>query len=223
MKFLALCILSFLIGCASPDLEFKNKEPLYTKINIEIAVVGCDPDTDALSFFKERLLHYHICKSVEIQQHLDSNNLPIGYQQFVGVWNHATLELFEHTHRQSPVSKNLKEINIFVAYLPGVYSEGKFVNLAGIQYTHNSFAIFKQHASNVESSVLLHEFGHILGIADDSHSPGRKPSNPDRPDHCCNSDCVMFWVLSEKDQDFDEDCKKEILKLFEPKLDKLNK
>jgi hypothetical protein len=54
-------------------------------------------------------------------------------------------------------------------------------------------------------------------IADDSHSPDRKPINEKRPNHCNNRECIMFWQITGDIKDFDLNCRREIAKLLEDK------
>jgi len=49
---------------------------------------------------------------------------------------------------------------------------------------------------NVETTVLLHEFGHLLGLARRPGLEGYQKLAPEHGKHCSNSSCVMYWRLS---------------------------
>jgi len=99
---------------------------------------------------------------------------------------------------------------MFIAYVSGPYVEGKLSNVAGLQYSE-SIAMFKDSKIwKTEGSVLLHEFGHLLEIADAEHRKDEVPANADRPNHCNNKRCVMYWQIQGPDMDFGERCKDEL-------------
>jgi len=122
-------------------------------------------------------------------------------------WTTSLIKEFEKKHRliidQDPENRHLK---LFIAYLPDFYLQGTRNNIAGLQYEDSSFAVFigkikRKH----EGSVLLHEFGHIIGLVARDSREGA-PVNPDRPSHCNDTKCVMFWRIPGEDAAFDDAC-----------------
>jgi hypothetical protein len=213
-QFQIILLLIFLLsGCSSyePDPLFTNKKPLYNKITMEIvSVEGFSPDPSGLKSFEEGLLHYHFCKNLILIQRTTRLK-----PEYLAPWTRNDLLTFEVINRTILKSENKQELNLFVSFVPGPYIQGKVTGLAGLQYGDSSFVLFKNFTSDCESIVLLHEFGHLMLIADDSHSPNRKPVNADRPNHCNNPQCIMFWRASDNIKDFDLDCRREIAKLLE--------
>ena len=216
--FKRLYIILFILllsGCSSYELDplFENKLPLYNNITLEIvSVEGFSPDPDGLKSFEASLLRYHFCRKLIIVQ----RTVLIKPENIVP-WNLTGLQMFEAANKTIKNAENKQDLNIFASFLPGPYIQGKINGLAGLQYSEGSFAIFKNFASDHEEIVLLHEFGHLMLIADDSHSPDRKPINEERPNHCNNHECIMFWQVTSDIKDFDLNCRREIAKLLENK------
>lgn len=204
-----MLLLLICCGCISPNsIDFSKKTPIYNKINIELVYTNSStPDPVSLKIFELRLKKYHICKNLVINQRLI--DLP-DYSS----WDDCNLKLLKKEIRTSQESADTLELNLFIIYLPGDYIQGKRKSLAGLQFGRNAIAVFKDKCKHCENAVLLHELGHILHIADQSNNPDRKPVNPDRADHCNNSECIMFWEISDDYSDFDENCQEELLKLF---------
>jgi hypothetical protein len=45
-----------------------------------------------------------------------------------------------------------------------------------------------------EQAILVHEFGHAVGVVE-SGIPAQSPHHdPEHPGHCTNDRCVMFWA-----------------------------
>lgn len=201
-----------MVGCAAtPDLLFQNKKFLYDKIVLDIvSAKGSEPDSDSLAYFEEKLNHYHLCKKLIINQRTVNFDKDISLDK-------SSLSTFESSNRTLKNSEDNGRLNLFVSFLPGPFykDKDKSQELAGIQYGPTSISIFKDSLYGCESAVLLHEFGHILLIADDMHSPDRKPTNPSRPNHCNNPKCIMYWRVSDDMIDFDFDCRKELAALFD--------
>jgi len=188
---------------------------LYRRITIEVdAQRNARPSKEAFLFLKRRLESHGICRADDIRIIVQSLNEPP-----TPVWNRASVEHHE-TRNRTLKDRNLQDghLVIYVAYLSSIYMQGEHVGIAGLQYGDTSIAMFPDHFNRVnEGSVLLHEMGHLLGIACERPDP----VNPDRPNHCNNADCVMFWTIRHQDGDFDEACLKEIARLVARKRSRL--
>jgi hypothetical protein len=87
---------------------------------------------------------------------------------------------------------------LFYLYLDGSYSTADVIGLA---YHGSSIAIFEgtiaadagASAAAVTTTVMVHEFGHELGLVGIvGHAPNEDPSHPY---HSANSSDVMYWAV----------------------------
>jgi hypothetical protein len=53
----------------------------------------------------------------------------------------------------------------------------------------------KPSATTLETTVSLHEFGHILGLT--NNGTPMQSAHQDEPNgkHCNNKDCLMYWAV----------------------------
>lgn len=204
-----LLILSLILGCAAPETAYFNKSYLYEKITLDIVCVsGNAPNANSLEFFENKLRQYHLTKQLIV----NLRSVPV--KSTNNVWNMASLQMFEAEHKSIQKSDNPSELVVFVSFLPGSYIQGKTKDLSGIQYFGNSFAVFKQRVYESEGIIMVHEFSHILSIGSNKNSPDREPINPERPNHCNNQHCIMYWTVNSEVTDFDGNCRREIANLL---------
>lgn len=115
--------------------------------------------------------------------------------------------------------------------LDGEYSENNQV--LGVAYRNTSMAIFgstiaensggisQPSRSKLESAIMNHEFGHLLGLVDLGTEMVDNHEDPDHGKHCDNSDCLMYYAvetteiasfLMESDvPDLDQNCKNDLI------------
>ena len=79
--------------------------------------------------------------------------------------------------------------------------------MGGLQYGPSSLAIFK--GTLREGGVLLHEFGHLIGLV--KTGPGQDPKHRH---HCPAEACVMYYTVGSAYADFDQACRDRIAKLI---------
>lgn len=100
-----------------------------------------------------------------------------------------------------------KEIAVFGIFLDGEYSENtENGSVLGVAYRNTSFVIFEETIKSfsgqplspsltvLESTVLNHEFGHLMGMVN-----AGTPLQSDHQDtvhgrHCTTDNCLMFWT-----------------------------
>lgn len=154
---------------------------VYDYMVFEIArVEGAAPDPVALDRFAELLEFYGICPADRISFGIHDPAGPA-----FDIWTVNTIKNYEAKHRTIQESSDGRVAAVFVSYLEGpTLMEEGFRNLGGIQYTDSSFAIFKGVAGGKEAAVLLHEFGHMIGV--------RRTSEGDPYHHCPSENCVMY-------------------------------
>ena len=183
-----------------PDLWY------YDSIVFEIAPVGSSaPSPAALEQFRQSLDKNRFCPKEHVYfiEHDPEPLLP------PMLWHGPLLTAFEDTHRvlydDDPEDRHL---NVFVPYISGAWLAQDGIRLlGGLQYAPTAFAIFKPGASNREAAVLLHEFGHIIGLVKDLNRDNHDDSHPY---HCANKRCVMFYTAPLVDADFDYYCRRDI-------------
>lgn len=77
--------------------------------------------------------------------------------------------------------------------------------ILGTAYRNTSFVIYEKTIQNLssgtfapnknllETTVITHEFGHILGLTDLGADMQVNHEDPEHEKHCNNNDCLMYW------------------------------
>ena len=212
-KFFKIILTLFLVGCATTPLGKMGAATgaLYDSIYIEIQpTFNGGPEEEILTSLKRQLHNYHICHMSKIRIVV---NKPVKTPRLE--WTYNDIEKFEIKHR------NAKDWNIydrrlvlFISYIPGHSIEPNKTDIIGVKYDPTSIAYFTRAGGKKELSVLLHEIGHVIGLA-----VGRDdPVNPDRPNHCNNKRCIMYWIVprikNDKMPELDDECLKDLYELI---------
>jgi predicted Zn-dependent protease len=98
-------------------------------------------------------------------------------------------------------------IAVWVLFINGKSSrDTSSSSILGYAYWNTSFAIFEEtihglsnsafepERSLLESSVIHHEFGHILGLTNLGSDLQSDHEDVDHPKHCNEEDCLMYWA-----------------------------
>lgn len=138
-----------------------------------------------------------------------------------GSYSRGDLEALESEHRQS--RSGPETASIFVLSLDGEFAGGS--GSLGVAWKASAFAVFGDQIetasgplvspSRIESAVLVHELGHLLGLVNIGFTSPREREDPENPSHSESRDSVMYWAV-ESDvvttvlegpppQDFDDD------------------
>jgi hypothetical protein len=213
IKLWLVSLIFLILGCATPlqpvSGEGEGRVTLYDNIILDIvSPPGKGPSGTSLAFFINKLKQYDICDQVQVNCRTDVTGL-------LPVWDANLIRHFESVNRKlKDVDPKDRKLTLFICYLPGTYLGVNMRNIAGIKYAPTSFAIFCDRIKeSFEGVVLLHEFGHIIGIA---RTANRKepPINPDRPNHCNDKKCTMFWQARVDRTHLDAKCLKDLKKLL---------
>jgi len=187
--------------------EFPADAWYFDSVTFEIApVLSTDlPAAGALDYLRDRLHTNHLC-------HRDSVRFIIREPIMlfhVGPWSNPLIQHYEVQQRTiHDKALDDRHFFVFVAYIRGNWVDMDGIKfLGGIQYGPSSFAIFKDGAGSREPAVLLHEFGHLLGMVKDKT---RENYDSSHQYHCVNAHCVMFWSTPHAKADFDFFCKRYI-------------
>lgn len=199
-----------MIGCVpltpAPEHELPAQLFLYDNITMEIQPThSAGIDISQLVLLKKSLHDYKICRrenvSAIIRQPVDalSNN-----------WPRNLLITFKNRHQTLLDRRpNDRHLIVFISVLPGHYALQGHRSTIGLAMNGHYIVLF----SNFDRAVLLHEFGHIIGMVDRSKRED-PPVNPKRPRHCNNSRCVMFWQVNRKAM-FDALCQRDLDAMIE--------
>ncbi|HLE48105.1 MAG TPA: hypothetical protein VI818_07400 [Candidatus Thermoplasmatota archaeon] len=174
---------------------------VYTRLHVEIDhQQGKAPHASAQDMLRNRIL--------------ERCNKPDGVQIQVtpfpesdDTWTLSEIKALEKLKRDNGASGNTAVL--YILYLGGKYeTEG----VIGVQYGPTSFALFKDTIANaanptnpvlplaftatdVERSVIVHEFGHVLGLVNHGTPMVRDHEDKERPGHSKNKDSVMYYAV----------------------------
>lgn len=231
-----LSIAVVLPGCINRPAAWGNpgearKEFLgskYDKIVVEVDYdSNTNPDNESLSLLRQRLVD--VCrKDVEIRL---SDKFTVSKREYTIQDVHSIQNKYRNYHNQY-IDFGKSVFYAFVLYLDGKYSDG---NVIGLAYSADSFCIFQENIKNnvnpfgvpptarqVEKSVLVHEFGHLLGLVSRGEDTAYKYKEDTQHEHHCeNKNCVMYHAIDTTDiisaflnqgtpNDFCESCRLEM-------------
>jgi len=170
----------------------------YSRLHIEINyVTEFAPDSEAVDLLKQR-----------IQETTDKTSVSVSQNGFGSTDSSYSLEeilAIEKEQRERHKSGNTFIIHIL--YLNGEYEDND--QTLGLAYTGSSFVLFKEKieevqfgfisAEEVERSVIVHEYGHLLGLINNGYESPHDHEDPDHPHHSSNDESVMYWSIETLD------------------------
>ncbi|MBF8150443.1 membrane metalloprotease [Winogradskyella sp. F6397] len=111
----------------------------------------------------------------------------------------------EIAHRNNYNTEN--QLTLWVFFADGQSASNTDSNsVLGTAYWNTSFVIYEatiQNLSNspfepdrtlLETTVITHEFGHILGLTNLGTPMETAHEDTEHPKHCDDEDCLMFWA-----------------------------
>lgn len=100
-----------------------------------------------------------------------------------------------------------KEVAVFGIFIDGEYSENtENGSVLGVAYRNTSFVIFEETVQSfsgqplapnttvLETTVLNHEFGHLLGLVNAGTTPQTDHQDVEHGRHCTTENCLMYWT-----------------------------
>lgn len=169
----------------------------FNQLNIEIQYApGMQPQSQSVSNLVS-FLNTYLNKP---------NGISVTTKQ-VTSFNAATLTIndanaFEKTNRTAYNQNN--SIAVYICFADANYTTA---NVLGVAYKNTSMIILEKtiqansgglnQASRVkvETGVLEHEFGHLLGLVDIGTSMQTPHSDATNKGHCNNSNCLMYYQI----------------------------
>ncbi|MCC5913569.1 MAG: hypothetical protein JJU46_04265 [Balneolaceae bacterium] len=161
---------------------------------------GAEPTSESLSNLREFLEERLNKSSVDI---LDPKEIPPSGQE-----SYTTDEIrdLEHEHRESYSEDGT--LVLYAMIVDGEFSNG---NVLGIAYYNTSMAIFSETVGSVsggigqpsqatvESIVLLHEAGHLMGLVNNGVEPQSDHHDEENGAHCDVEECLMYFAVRTTD------------------------
>jgi hypothetical protein len=197
----------------------------YDRILVEIDhVEGHEPSQQAKDTLINRL--YSVC---------DKDDIiilpPKPFTSSRSTYSLDDIKNLEKEHRDYHDQK--PDITAYILYLDGEYYDNE--NALGVAYGPSSIVIFKEKidkipipiwgpavgltTSDYETSVIVHEFGHLLSLVNIGYESERGHEDPGHDNHCTHEDCVMYYAIetvniynfvveqeTEPPSDFGSDC-----------------
>lgn len=216
---LALTVLLFIPGCKKEDDPTipGNKEPVgatafhllsdlqFNTLFVEVMYMDGHAPEDASVNHMVEFLESRIRKPGGI--HVQEHAIPSSGQE---TYSAQDIRNIEDTHRQLFNTDNSLAISFI--FLDGEYAgnEGDS-KVLGIAYRNTSMAIFQETViensggltqpsrTKLESTIINHEIGHILGLVNNGTPMQTDHQDGEHGHHCDNSNCLMYYSVETTD------------------------
>ena len=203
----------------------------FARLHIEIDyVTEYGPDSDAVDLLKQR-----------IEETTDKTSISVSQSSFGSTDSSYSLEeILDIEKSQRERYKSGNTFIIHILYLNGEYEDND--QTLGLAYKGSSFVIFKEaikdavpfgglsliSAEDIEKSVIVHEYGHLVALVNNGYESPHDHEDPDHPNHSNNDESVMYWAIESQDianqidgeppNDFDSDDLDDLRLMKEGKL-----
>lgn len=187
-----------IVGASAKDLLSSN---IYTSVKMEIQYMpGFAPDDAAinnLTSFFNNIVNKPGGITVVQTQIIASGKAVLTINDI------ATIEKTNRT-----VYSTGNQLGVYFLYTDGAYSEG---NVLGVAYRNtsmciigktihdNSGAVGQVSRTKLETVVLQHEMGHILGLVDLGSTMLTSHKDTPHGNHCVNTNCLMYYASETTD------------------------
>ncbi len=170
----------------------------YSKWIIEVDYVdGHAPTQSALDLLKQRMAALVHKDSITITTN--------GGVEGRSTWTDDAIRATSTRHLDQKSGSGT--VVTHVLYLDGSYSKG---SVLGVTYGNKEVvAMFDETISNsanlffsastIERAVLVHEFGHVLGLVNTGTPMAQNHEDPENSGHSNNRDSVMYWAVETTD------------------------
>ena len=187
------------IGNSIQPADFLSEEK-YNQLIVEIVYIEGYEPTNTSKYHLLSLIDSRLHKSKGLQIFTKSIPSP-GEDDF----SLETLKIMEEAYRTNETSEQTLAVWIFIA--DGDYAANKNDSKAlGLAYGPTSIALFgktikdysgglNQPSTEVlESTVLMHEFCHLLGLVNNGTPMVTNHQDAAHGHHCSNQDCLMYYA-----------------------------
>lgn len=186
------------VGYSANDLLASGK---YSSLKIEIQYMpGYAPDAASITNL-QNFLNTYINKPGGII--VVSSQIPAATSTTLSV---DQIRQIENTNRTAFTSGN--QIAVYILYTNGNYTDNSVLGVAhrntsvalmGKTIHDNSGGIGQASRTKLESTVLQHELGHLLGLVDIGTPMQTNHKDPSHGNHCNNSSCLMYYASETTD------------------------
>jgi hypothetical protein len=183
-------------GSSANDLLSDKK---FKSMVIEVVyVTGFEPSTTAINNFVTFLTaRTYKPNGISVVKHAISSpgNSPYTDQEIVNI---------ENANRTK--YNNSDQIAVWAFFADGKSSKDTETSfILGTAYRNTSFVIFEQtiqqlsdspfepSRSLLETTIITHEFGHILGLTNLGTPLQSNHEDTEHPKHCIEKTCLMYW------------------------------
>jgi hypothetical protein len=186
------------VGASANDLLSATK---YSSVKIEIQYMpGFQPDAASvnnLTNLLNSLVNKPGAVTVIQSQVASAGNTVLSLND---------IALFEKNNRTVYTSGT--QLGVYVLYTDGNYSEGNVLGLAfrntsisllGKTIHDNSGGIGQASRTKLESTVLEHEFAHLLGLVNIGSAMQTNHQDGAHGNHCNNNSCLMYYASETTD------------------------
>ena len=173
----------------------------YKSLKIEVQyMTGYAPDAAALSHLQSVLTTY-LNKPSGIT--IVTKEIPASSSGTLSIDNVKSIEEQNRT-----VFTTGDQLGVYVLYTDGNFTDN---NVLGAAFRNTSWVIFgktihdnsgalgQTSRTKLESTVLDHEFGHILGLVDLGSTMQTAHKDAAHGNHCSNTNCIMYYASETKD------------------------
>lgn len=208
------------LGTSANDL-LSNEE--FSSLHIEVITVpGYEPSHTALANLQE-FIDARVYKPGGVELSTKTISSPGG-----GSYSISDIREIEKEHRM--VYNSGTEIAVFIFVADGKSSaQEENAVVLGTAYQNTSIVLYEQairdlsetsmvSRSEIESTTLKHEFGHLLGLVDNGSPAQSDHEDPENSAHCSVSGCLMVaamefgdgtidFLKSNQSADLDSNCR----------------
>lgn len=177
----------------------------YKSLIVEVNYMkGYEPTQQALNNLEE-LLEERLNKSSGIT--MTSKEIPaVGKQSY----NITDINNIENMYRKTYPALNV--LSAYFLFVDGAYYlDENNSKVLGVAHNQTSVAIFEEtiqdysggvtqpSTSALESAVINHEFGHLLGLVNNGTPMANNHQDSNHGHHCNNSSCLMYYTAETSD------------------------
>lgn len=184
------------VGSSAKDILSDEK---YKSISVEIIYMNGFRPTDAAVDHLKQLISSRCNKPDGIN--LVFHEIPA---QGKSSYSISDVRALEEKHRNEFTFK--KELAVCFIFMDGPSSENQGSSMVlGQAYFNTSMVVYEKslqdhsgglgepELSKLETTVMNHEFGHILGLVNTGSEMYYTHQDTEHGSHCTNVDCLMYW------------------------------
>lgn len=212
--FIILLTIGLLSGCQNDDSDIPepddnlNNRPVgasateilsdesYRSIELEIQyMAGYEPEGASINNLRE-FLDELVIKPSGVQ--IKVTEIPASDKENLSA---DDIRKIEEEYRT--VYSEGSKLGIYLLITNGAYTNP---NVLGIAYRNTSMALFgkiihdntggltQPSRTKLETTVMEHEFGHIMGLVDNGSPMQASHQDPEHEGHCNNEECLMYYA-----------------------------